>query len=113
MMLRLGQLRYVVLPTTREGMHAAPNDAVRSAVAVPDRRTSLVSGREMNTRLLVCDPVPVGLLSSVFSLTLLAVKPSVSAAPPVSPPSVPAVAGSVAARRYTSTFLVPSIGQVV
>ena len=64
----------------------------------------------MNTRRLACEPS--GVFMSVFSLVFVrAVKPSVSAAPPVLPPSVPAAAGSLVARRKRSTFWVPLMGQ--
>ena len=76
--LRLGQLRNVcrrvhvpeAATSWSEQMHGAgrlvlAERATRSTVAVPDMRTSLVSGGEMNTRLLACEPV--GLFSRLAS----------------------------------------------
>ena len=45
-----------------------PNCASRSAVAVPEMRTSLVSGFDMNTRRFACEPV--GLFIRLASLWL-------------------------------------------
>ena len=64
---------------------------------MPERRTSLVSVRDRNTRRLACEPVGVPI--SVFSLANVAVKFSESWAPPVTPPIVPAAAGLSVARR--------------
>ena len=50
-------------------LQAVPNCAIRSAVGVPEMRTSWVSGFDMNTRRFACEPV--GLFIRVPSLPAL------------------------------------------
>ena len=81
---------------------------------MPERRTSLVSVGERNTRRFVC--WPSGVASSVASLMLAPVfwNVSVSAVPPpATPPSVPAPVWLEPPRRYTAVFCVPGMGHDV
>ncbi len=84
--------------------------ACRSISAWPDSRTSCASGRDRNTRRLVC--WPSGVLITVVSdgMPAVPVKPTESSGPPLAPRSTPA-ASAVVPCRNTSTSLVPGIGQ--
>src|SRR5687767_7937494 len=93
---------------------AVPRAARRFRTAVPERRTSLDSVGERNTRRLFC--WPSGVPISVASLMLAPVfwNVSVSAVPPpATPPSVPAPVWLEPPRRYTSVVFVPGIGHEV